>query len=94
MSDYETVDISAQNQYSDAVRINGRGTFCVEDTSSMAMTVVCQIKPDGAAGWIDADTQTAAGAWTVDGAGEQFRVGCKTGGFTSGTATAHIKSNG
>lgn len=92
MSDYKTVDVTAQNQFTDEVRIPNGGTFIVEDTSSMSMTVTLQVKPDGAAGWIDSDQVTEAGAWYIDSAGELYRAGVKTGDFTSGTSTIHLKA--
>ena len=93
MSDYVTKDVTAQNQFTDpAIRIANRGTLAIEDTSSMDMTITLQIKPDGAAGWIDSATRAVAGSWLVEGAGEEFRAGCKTGDFTGGTATVHLRS--
>ena len=84
-------DITAENQFTDAIRVKNVGIVVVDDTSSIAATITLQVKPDGSSTWIDTgDTFTTEGAWSFDAAGEQYRVGVKTGGFTSGTATVYI----
>jgi len=86
-----TKDITAQNEFTSAIRIAKVGIVAVEDTSSISATISLQVKPDGSSSWIDTgDTFDAEGAWSFDAAGEQYRVGVKTGDFTSGTATLYI----
>jgi hypothetical protein len=84
-------DITAENQFTDAIRIKKVGIVVIEDTSSITATITLQVKPDGSSTWIDTgDTFTTEGAWSFDAADEQYRAGVKTGDFTSGTATVYI----
>ena len=89
---FQAKDITAENQFTDAVKINGPGLVAISDTSSMSMTVSLQISIDGGTTWIDTgDTWTAEGVDTLaDGLGKKYRLGVKTGDFTSGTATVYL----
>lgn len=85
-------DITAQNQFSSGIVVDGSMLLVVDDTSSMSMTVVVQVSLDGGTSWIDTGVTATAASRTVleNGKGLQYRVGVKTGGFTSGTATVHL----
>jgi len=87
-----TKDITAQNQFTDSIRVHAVGIVIIEDTGSISATFTLQIKPDDGSNWVDTgDTFTAEGAWSFDSvAGVQYRIGVKTGDFTSGTATVYI----
>ncbi len=87
-------DITAQTQYSDAMQVYGPALMVVEDTSSMNMTVTLQVRLDGT--WFSAGiTRTSEGvANLTNGCGLYYRVGCHTGDFTSGTATASLVKPG
>jgi len=91
MATYEEKSITAQNLFTDSVSI-GRGgaTVVIIDTSSMSMTVVLQIYING--DWRDTgDTWTAEGTHDIFGVSDfLMRVGVKTGGYTSGTATVQL----
>ncbi len=84
--------ITAQNQFTAEMNIIGIGVVVVEDTSSISATIRLQVKPDQSTTWIDTgDTFTAEGAWAFDGSrGNKYRVGVKTGDFSSGTATVYL----
>jgi len=86
--------ITAQNQFSEAMQVHGPCLFAAEDTSSMIMTGVLQVKVNGS--WFSSGkTLTAEGtAYLEDGCGLEYRVGVATGGFTSGTATLHLIQSG
>jgi hypothetical protein len=84
--------ITAQNQFTDWLKIDGPLLVIVNDTSSMDMTVVVQVSLDEGTTAVDTgSTLTAEGGIYADaGFGLYYRVGVKTGGFTSGTATVHL----
>jgi len=84
--------ITAENQWTDSIRVRNRGVVVIEDTGSISATFTLQIKPkDGSSYVTTGDTFTAAGAWAFDAAGELYRIGVATGDFTSGTATVYIQ---
>jgi len=80
--------ITKQNEFTDALTIREKGWVFIEDTGSMSMTVSLQVKPNKSADWMDTgDEFTSEGAWPIPyGGGHQYRLGVKTGNFTSGTA--------
>lgn len=83
--------VTAQNQFTESLIMDGPGVVVIDDTGSMVMTVSLQVSTDDST-WVDTgDTWTAEGVDTLaDGCGLYFRLGVKTGGFTSGTATVHL----
>jgi hypothetical protein len=84
-------DITAQNQFTAALRISDKGIVTIEDTSSMSMTVTLQVRPVNSNEWIAVSTATAQGIIAIAYGGNlEWRVGVPTGGFTSGTATVTI----
>lgn len=92
---FSTITFTAQNQFSDPVRCPD---YCILDLRGTGtMTVTIQVLPPDETDWansIDLDGITAAGRYEIKGAGEQFRVGVKTGAFTSGTLKATIHNGG
>ena len=84
-------EITAQNQFTDWIQITGSALLTIRDVSSMSMTVTLQCKQEGDTSAIDSDTETGEGAWVMQNCGGLYwRVGCKTGDYTSGTANVMI----
>ena len=80
--------ISAQNTFTEEIIINGPAVLSVDDTSSMSMTVTLQRKHAATGTWKDCSTVvTAEGLYTIVNCLGSYRVGCKTGDYTSGTAS-------
>jgi len=79
--------VTAANQFTDALTIREKGHIIIENTSSMSMTVVLQVRPNKSADWVDTgDEYTSEGLWVIPyGGGHEYRGGVKTGGYTSGT---------
>ena len=93
MSTYKSKKITAADQFTDYISIaRGGAVVVVEDTSSMSMTVVLQIRQDRDSDPIDTgDTWTTEGAHVIEGVPDiEMRVGVKTGGYASGTANVRI----
>ncbi|MCK5015647.1 MAG: hypothetical protein KAS32_01130 [Candidatus Peribacteraceae bacterium] len=88
-------DITAQNQFSDAMQVFGTCLFLTKDTSSMIMTATLQVSMDGSTWFSTGTTLTATGvAYLAEGCGLWYRVGVATGDFTSGTATVYLVKPG
>ena len=86
-----SVNITAQNQYSSALRIAKSAVVLVDDTGSMSMTAKLQCSLDGTTWFDTGNTWTAAAYYALtNGANLYWRVGVATGAFTSGTATLHL----
>lgn len=88
------VDVSAQNTFSSTIEVTGvdaARSFTVSRTGTWVATVTLQRSFDEGASWIDVTTYTTNGAVTYDdGLDNQiilYRIGVKTGEYTSGTAT-------
>ena len=83
------ISITAQNTFTDTLVIEGPLQVSVEDTSSMSMTITLQRLHYATGSYIDVTGDiTEEGVYTVsDGGGATWRVGCKTGDYTSGTAS-------
>ncbi len=82
--------LSAENTYSDTVIIRaGTFNFSVQGVFSASVTV--QRTFDNGATWYDCETFTEPGEWVGhEGEGSIYRVGIKTGGYTSGTANVRM----
>jgi hypothetical protein len=89
MSTLVSANIAAQNTFTDAVRLEGY--FNLSLSGTWAATVTVQRSIDGATNWVDVDTFTAP---TEDYGFEPefmyYRVGVKTGGYTSGTVVVRL----
>jgi hypothetical protein len=88
---YATASITAQNTFSDSVML--RGPFNVLITGTFSATVTLQRSFDNGSTWIDHPTTWTTPTWTTVTEceyGVLYRIGVKTGGFTSGTAVLRI----
>lgn len=88
MTTVATKEISAQNTFSDAVRLNGY--FNISISGTFAATVTVQRSPDNSS-WFDVNTYTTA----FEGTGYEpeflwYRVGVKTSEYTSGTVNVRV----
>jgi hypothetical protein len=91
-----TEALTAANQFSDPIRVVGTGTarnFSIVITGTFTATVTLQYSVDETT-WYDRATYTAATSTSLtDGLDNQiiyYRIGIKTGDYTSGTATATL----
>lgn len=88
MSTITTKTISAQNTFTDAVQINGWFNLSVSGTFSA--TVTAQRSTDGE-NWVDIDSWTTPVETVgMDPELMYYRVGVKTGGFTSGSIVVRL----
>ncbi|MER8505700.1 hypothetical protein [Mesorhizobium sp. M0571] len=84
------MNITAQNTFTPAVLIQAGDIFDVSISGTFVATVTVQRSKDSST-WFDVDNFTAPAEKTgVSGSAWYFRVGVKTGGFTSGTVVAEI----
>jgi hypothetical protein len=84
------MDITAQNTFTPAVFIQPGDEFDISISGTFVATVVVQRSKDGIT-WADVDSYTAPAEKTGRaGSGWNFRVGVKTGGYTSGTVTVNL----
>lgn len=82
-----TRTITAQNQFSDILRVGGPKWLNLSILSSaMSATIVLQRRRTGTSDWGDVASFTANAEKIVKSVGQwEYRIGCKTGGFTSAT---------
>jgi hypothetical protein len=91
-----TASFTAEDQFSNPIRVTGVGaasrTFSYTLSGTWVATVTLQRSVGNTTSWADVQTQTANGTYTVnDGLDNQtiyYRVGVKSGNFTSGTVGA------
>ena len=92
------VSVTAENQFSDSIRVTGvnaQRAFSIFITGTWVATVTLQQSTDDTT-WVDAIsgsyTTNAADAYddTLDNQIIYYRIGVKTGGFTSGTVEASL----
>lgn len=74
------VDVTAEDQWSDPLRISGKGVITV--TAAGGSTLTRQISVDGA--WVALDTfdASAVAQFVFQGHGD-FRIGCATGDYVA-----------
>ncbi|AIK68531.1 hypothetical protein Lo5R7ANS_61 [Mesorhizobium phage vB_MloP_Lo5R7ANS] len=85
------MNITAQNTFTTPVLIQGGNTFDVSVSGTFVATVTLQRSKDGTTNWVDVDTLTEPGEWTGDaGSAWFYRLGVKTGEFTSGTVVVDL----
>jgi hypothetical protein len=90
MATLTTKDISAQNTFTDPVQIEGY--FNVSISGTFSATVTAQRSVDKV-NWHDVDSWTApAEEFGFDPEYTWYRLGVKTGGYTSGTVSVRIGS--
>lgn len=92
MSTIASKTISAQNTFTDAVQING--WFNLSISGTFVANVVVQRSIDNT-NWMDVNTFTAS----FEGTGMEpevmwYRVGIKTGGYTSGSVVVRLGQDG
>ena len=87
-----TKEITAENQFTDAIELGNEGaTIIVGDSSSFSGTLTLQVTTDDFTGWVDDITYTGEAVEVVNPGQEvQVRVGCKTGNYTSGSIKVAI----
>lgn len=90
MGNVKSAAITAQNTFSDPLRIEAGG-FNLSIWGTFAATVHLQRSFNGGATWLDVATYTAP----VEDVGNEpvgalYRAGVKTGGFTSGTVNVRL----
>ena len=91
MSRVTEASITAQNTFCDPIRLTGWFDLSISGTFSATVTV--QRSYDNAS-WKDVDTFTAPVEMTgTQGEIAWYRVGVKTGAYTSGTAVVSIAGN-
>lgn len=84
------MNISAQNTFTAPVLVQGGDTFDISISGTFVATVVVQRSKDGAT-WLDVESFTAPAEKTgVSGSAWYYRLGVKTGGYTSGTVVAEL----
>lgn len=94
------IDVTAENQFSDEIRVTGvdaNRIFTITITGTWSATVVLQRSIGETGSWVDVAgasyTTNQAGVSFDDGLDNQiiyYRIGVKTGGFTSGTAACSL----
>ena len=91
-----TKSVTAQNQFSDAFEphLDNRnsGVFNISISGTWVATVTIQRRFSAEGSWFDVDTHTAnieTFATEIE-QDVQYRIGCKTGEFTSGTAVLRL----
>jgi hypothetical protein len=98
----QTADITASDQYSDPIRVTGvDGTraFAVIITGTWVGTINLQYSVSAPGDWIDATSGTFTGNTaisyddTLDNQVIYYRIGAKSGAFTSGTASVSLSSS-
>lgn len=92
-----SASIAAENTFTNTIRVTGVGTarsFTVSLTGTWVATVTLQRSFDDGSSWIDVTTYTANTSTTyTDGLDNQdilYRIGVKTGAYTSGTAESSL----
>lgn len=83
-----TKAITAQNTFTDTLRISGKKTLNLSIYSTaLSATIVLQRRWIGDTNWNDIASFTANAEKIVESVGQwEYRAGVKTGGFTSATA--------
>lgn len=91
-----TSSFTAQNQFSNSIRVTGVGAaraFSIVITGTFTATVTLQYSTDNAT-WVDRTTYTTPTSTSLtDGLDNQiiyYRLGVKTGDYTSGTAVGNL----
>lgn len=92
-----TNSISAENTFTAAITVTNVGTtrgFSISISGVFVATVTLQRSFDGGASWVDVTSYTVPTAVTyadgLDNQDIQYRIGVKTGGYTSGTAVVQL----
>ena len=97
-----TASVTAENTFTNAIKVTGTGTarpFTIIRSGTWTATVTLQRSFDGDSGpWTDVTTYTTNATISYDdGLSNQdawYRIGVKTGGYTSGTVTLELNYSG
>ena len=88
MATVASASLTAQNTYTTVAKISGY--FNVSISGTFEATVFVQRSTDNAT-WMDVDSYTAATeVYGFEPEVMYYRIGIKTGGFTSGTAVVRL----
>jgi len=89
-----TADISAQNQFTDPVLVDGYDfDVSIHNSSSFVGTITLQRSREKDGTYRDVETWTAVVEDRGVSAGKfWYRLGCKTGDYTSGTISLDIST--
>ena len=96
---FVSASITAQNTFTDAITVEGSGNrriFTITVSGTWVATVRLQRSFDLGATWEDVDTRTNSSTTlddTLDNQDIQYRIGVKTGEFTSGTVEVSLNYN-
>ena len=92
MSDVRTAAITAQNTFTDPLGVTSK-PFSLSISGTFVATVTVQRSHDGGTNWHDVESYTVPIEDSgVEPVGALYRVGVKTGNFTSGTANVRLES--
>ncbi|PBB68135.1 hypothetical protein CK228_13580 [Mesorhizobium sp. WSM4312] len=84
------MNITAQNTFTTPVLVQAGNSFDISISGTFVASVVLQRSKDQVT-WMDVETNTAPVEKTGSaGSAWYFRLGIKTGGYTSGTVAADI----
>ncbi len=90
-------DLSAADTYTDPIRVVGIGTqrqFSLDVSGTFVATVTLQYSVGAIGSWVDVATYTGATSTTYDDGQDNeiiyYRLGIKSGEYTSGTATCAL----
>lgn len=84
--------VAAQNTFTEAAEFDARRPFNLSVSGTWAGTATLQRSFDAGSTWVDVDSYTANTEKLIDTteAGVLWRLGVKTGGYTSGTAVCRL----
>lgn len=84
--------ITAQNQFTDPLQLDIKDRFSVTIGSGLVGTITVQVSYDGGTTWFDVKTYTLATVEISEPCAEnaKYRIGVKTGDFTSGTGVLRL----
>jgi hypothetical protein len=87
----ESITITAENSWTDAIGVSENNNFDISISGTFVATITLQRSYDKGLNWFDTDTFTSAGEWQAAGSEtNDYRIGVKTGNFTSGTISVRI----
>lgn len=96
-----TQNVSAQNTFTDPILVTGIGAaraFGIVVTGTFAGTITLQRSVGAIGAWVDVTTYTTTQSTTLtdnlDNQTIYYRIGIKTGGYTSGTAVCTLNYSG
>ncbi|MER9195275.1 hypothetical protein NKI13_18530 [Mesorhizobium australicum] len=85
------MQITAANTFTTPILIQPGNSFDITVSGTFVATVVLQRSKDGSTNWLDVASFTAPAEQTGSaGSAWYFRIGVKTGGYTSGTAVVDL----